>query len=218
MCQIFTTADILLCTSSILNLCAIAIDRYWAIHDPINYAQKRTLRFVIIVIILVWILSAMISIPPLFGWNDYTSQQLLDHCELTDEKAFVVFSASGSFFLPLIVMVVIYVKIFLAARNRIRKNQQRRSAMMRIEQPPPSKNISKSRTSKIRSMPLDRKDSLKFLVERAPLIAKDGINGVTSTVSGGSDSKGSDEETKIATVTLATLQTKNGNSNEKVKI
>lgn len=135
----------------------------------------------------------MISIPPLIGWNDWTSQQLLDHCELTDEKAFVVFSASGSFFLPLIVMVVIYVKIFLAARNRIRKNQQSRhcqngrnsqiigrSAMLRIEQPPPSKGFSTTnKVSKIRAMPLDRKDSLKFLVERAPLIAKDGINGVT---------------------------------------
>ncbi|VDM52032.1 unnamed protein product [Angiostrongylus costaricensis] len=53
ICQFFTTADILLCTSSILNLCAIAIDRYCAIHDPINYAQKRTPRFVCLVILTV---------------------------------------------------------------------------------------------------------------------------------------------------------------------
>ncbi|KHJ99012.1 7 transmembrane receptor [Oesophagostomum dentatum] len=53
ICQLFTTADILLCTSSILNLCAIAIDRYCAIHDPINYAQKRTPRFVCCVIAIV---------------------------------------------------------------------------------------------------------------------------------------------------------------------
>jgi 5-hydroxytryptamine receptor 1 len=50
VCQLFTTADILLCTSSILNLCAIAIDRYRAIHDPISYAQKRTLHFVLMCI------------------------------------------------------------------------------------------------------------------------------------------------------------------------
>lgn len=71
VCQLFTTADILLCTSSILNLCAIALDRYFAIHDPINYAQKRTPRFVCLIILIVWILSGLISIPPLAGWNDW---------------------------------------------------------------------------------------------------------------------------------------------------
>ena len=53
MCQLFTTMDILLCTASILNLCAIALDRYFAIHDPINYAQKRTLKLVCISIFVV---------------------------------------------------------------------------------------------------------------------------------------------------------------------
>uniref|UniRef100_A0A1I8BWZ1 G_PROTEIN_RECEP_F1_2 domain-containing protein n=1 Tax=Meloidogyne hapla TaxID=6305 RepID=A0A1I8BWZ1_MELHA len=131
ICQLFTTADILLCTSSILNLCAIAIDRYRAIHDPIGYAQKRSLKLVGGTIVLVWVLSAVISVPPLIGWNDWTSQTLLDHCELTSEKAFVVFSACGSFFLPLAVMVIVYVKIFLNARQRIRKNRGR-SALFKM--------------------------------------------------------------------------------------
>ncbi|KAE9413311.1 hypothetical protein Angca_003743 [Angiostrongylus cantonensis] len=132
ICQFFTTADILLCTSSILNLCAIAIDRYCAIHDPINYAQKRTPRFVCLVILTVWILSAIISVPPLIGWNDWSSQKLRDHCELSSERAFVVFSASGSFFLPLLVMVIVYAKIYLEARQRIRTNRGR-SALTRIK-------------------------------------------------------------------------------------
>nr|XP_027218233.1 octopamine receptor-like [Penaeus vannamei] len=42
LCQMWLTCDIMCCTASILNLCAIALDRYWAITDPINYAQKRT--------------------------------------------------------------------------------------------------------------------------------------------------------------------------------
>uniref|UniRef100_A0A915E6K0 G-protein coupled receptors family 1 profile domain-containing protein n=1 Tax=Ditylenchus dipsaci TaxID=166011 RepID=A0A915E6K0_9BILA len=131
VCQLFTTADILLCTSSILNLCAIAMDRYWAIHNPIDYAQKRTPRFVGTVIVLVWLASATISVPPLIGWNDWSSQKLMDHCELTTDKTFVVFSASGSFFLPLMVMIIVYVKIFISARQRIRTNRGR-SALVRI--------------------------------------------------------------------------------------
>ncbi|KAL3982985.1 7 transmembrane receptor (rhodopsin family) protein [Acanthocheilonema viteae] len=125
LCHIFTTADIMLCTSSILNLCAIALDRYWAIHDPINYVHKRTLKFVCRTIAVVWLASACISVPPIIGWNDWSSESLKTHCELTTEKAFVVYSASGSFFVPLVVMVIVYVKIFLAARQRIRKNWKR---------------------------------------------------------------------------------------------
>jgi len=43
-CLAWATCDILTCTASILHLCAIAIDRYRAIHDPVAYAQKRTIR------------------------------------------------------------------------------------------------------------------------------------------------------------------------------
>jgi len=71
----------------------------------------------------VWLLSILISVPPLIGWNDWNTQKLKDHCELSSEKAFVVFSASGSFFLPLLVMIIVYVKIFLSARQRIRTNR-----------------------------------------------------------------------------------------------
>jgi len=51
----------LACTASILNLCAIALDRYRAIHDPIGYAQRRTLGRVLATVAVVWATSAVIS-------------------------------------------------------------------------------------------------------------------------------------------------------------
>lgn len=121
VCKFWLTCDICCCTASILNLCAIAIDRYQAIHDPINYAQKRTMKRVLTGIVVVWLLSTLISIPPLLGWNDWP-----DHftpstpCTLTSERGFVIYSSSGSFFIPLIIMSIVYYKIFSATRRRLR--------------------------------------------------------------------------------------------------
>uniref|UniRef100_A0AC34RIY3 G-protein coupled receptors family 1 profile domain-containing protein n=1 Tax=Panagrolaimus sp. JU765 TaxID=591449 RepID=A0AC34RIY3_9BILA len=186
MCQLFTTMDILLCTASILNLCAIALDRYFAIHDPINYAQKRTLKLVCSSILAVWLLSAVISVPPMLGWNDWTSDELVENCELTTEKAFVIFSASGSFFVPLAVMIIVYLKIFISARQRIRTNRGR-SALMKIQKSVPrdSRKIKKNRE-------IGKNGSGKFLVERTPLVG-DTYSNITNGKESSGDHQNSDE-------------------------
>ncbi|XP_054712179.1 tyramine/octopamine receptor-like [Uloborus diversus] len=121
VCKMWLTCDVLCCTASILNLSAIALDRYWAIHDPINYACKRTLKRVLLMIAGVWIVSMIISAPPLIGWNDWPEEFTEDTpCMLTEERGYVIYSASGSFYIPLFIMTVVYIKIFEAAKHRIR--------------------------------------------------------------------------------------------------
>ncbi|XP_027211967.2 probable G-protein coupled receptor No18 [Penaeus vannamei] len=122
LCQMWLTCDIMCCTASILNLCAIALDRYWAITDPINYAQKRTVKRVMIMIGLVWAISVVICLPPLFGWNDWPDVFTSDTpCILTQERGFVIYSSSGSFYCPLLIMTMVYIKIFTATRRRLRE-------------------------------------------------------------------------------------------------
>ncbi|XP_035450624.2 octopamine receptor [Spodoptera frugiperda] len=121
VCKMWLTCDIMCCTSSILNLCAIALDRYWAITDPINYAQKRTLERVMLMIGVVWVLSLVISSPPLLGWNDWPDVFEPDTpCRLTSQPGFVIFSSSGSFYIPLVIMTVVYFEIYLATKKRLR--------------------------------------------------------------------------------------------------
>jgi len=69
MCDIWTSTDVLLCTSSILNFLVISIDRYCIINHPFKYAPMRKVKLLSLMIAGVWILSALVSLPPILGWG-----------------------------------------------------------------------------------------------------------------------------------------------------
>lgn len=82
-CDVHSAVDVLLCTSSIMNLCLISLDRYWSITHAIEYLRKRTPERVVIMIATVWILSGLVSIPPLLGWKKETPQGEFPTCEVS---------------------------------------------------------------------------------------------------------------------------------------
>jgi hypothetical protein len=209
-CHFFLTLDILLCTASILHLCCIALDRYWAIKDSIKYAQKRTMKRVLVIILVAWLSSALISLPVIV-WNTKTikpideiddpdllsfaplpapttdptyfasvkhvnklnfssSSSLINTpvtsiiankstkpkmftstvstsssktisipatttssqskssneiiCDISRDKLYRIYSSSGTFFVPLLIMTFVYVRIFLETKRRLRERSK----------------------------------------------------------------------------------------------
>ncbi|ELU07848.1 hypothetical protein CAPTEDRAFT_121888 [Capitella teleta] len=127
ICDMFVSFDVLCCTSSILHLVCISLDRYWAV-TRVDYIHNRSASRILVMIALSWAISASISIPPLFGWKDEKHLDKTGECLISQDLGYTVFSTLGAFYLPLSLMIIIYIKIFQAARSRIRKKHFKKSA------------------------------------------------------------------------------------------
>ncbi|CAL8266827.1 unnamed protein product [Lota lota] len=129
VCTIYLSVDITCCTCSILHLAAIAIDRYRAITDAVEYARKRTGARAAVMVAVVWVLSILISLPPLL-WRHYSGDtEQEDQCIITyDHIAFTLYSTLGAFYIPLLLILILYYKIYRAAQTLYMRREASRAS------------------------------------------------------------------------------------------
>ncbi|XP_022224265.2 5-hydroxytryptamine receptor 2A [Drosophila obscura] len=126
LCDIWTSCDVLCCTASILHLVAIAVDRYWAVTN-IDYIHSRTSNRVFMMIFCVWTASVIVSLAPQFGWKDPDYLQRIEQqkCMVSQDVSYQVFATCCTFYVPLLVILALYWKIYQTARKRIHRRRPR---------------------------------------------------------------------------------------------
>lgn len=118
-CNIWAAVDVLCCTASIMGLCIISIDRYIGVSYPLRYPTIVTQRRGVRALLCVWALSLVISIGPLFGWRQPAPEDETI-CQINEEPGYVLFSALGSFYVPLAIILVMYCRVYVVAKRESR--------------------------------------------------------------------------------------------------
>lgn len=75
-CRGWLVTDVWISTASILNLCAISVDRYVAVTRPVKYRSIMTPRKAKTIVAGVWIVSFLICFPPLLQHLNEPSPKL----------------------------------------------------------------------------------------------------------------------------------------------
>lgn len=122
MCNLYCTFDFIITSSSVGNMVLISVDRHIAICDPLHYSSKVTVRGASVCAGLCWLCAALYN-----GilMRDYLAQPgQFNSC--SGECVVVVDYVAGladvffSFIGPVMVIVVLYVRVFVVAVSQAR--------------------------------------------------------------------------------------------------
>ncbi|XP_032352739.1 D(1B) dopamine receptor [Camelus ferus] len=145
-CDVWVAFDIMCSTASILNLCIISVDRYWAISRPFCYERKMTQLVALVMVGLVWTLSILISFIPVqlqwhrdkmgsWGgvdppsnsangtpWEEAGEPEVsAENCDSSLNRTYAISSSLISFYIPVAIMIVTYTRIYRIAQVQIRR-------------------------------------------------------------------------------------------------
>ncbi|KAK7087477.1 hypothetical protein V1264_021523 [Littorina saxatilis] len=134
LCQCTGLAINLLVSASIFTLAVISLDRYCAVVTPLHYTMRMTRRRCWAFIGGIWVASAVVSFPPVVGWNGFKFHVNKMICTVDwaspdpVDRYYTLFLVSLSFVLPLVAMLWTYSCIFRAARDN--SERTRRSSIV----------------------------------------------------------------------------------------
>lgn len=127
-CLLHSSFDMFLTSVSIFHLVCIAVDRHEAVCNPLHYCRNITVPRAWLMVSTSWAAAACYSYGLMYskanvaGLDDYLSSiRCLGSCNLLFNSLWGTLDTVIAFFFPCMVMVGLYAKIFIVAKEHVKK-------------------------------------------------------------------------------------------------
>ena len=153
-CSAWLALDVLCCTASIMALMAISIDRYIGVTRPLNYGSIMTTRRTIYLIIVVWAVSILTSVVPLFGLTDRDKKSddvnldlgRIKTCKVNKNTPYTILSSLISFYIPVLILLILYSRVYQEAKAQGKKLENEKRRLYEIDYQIASEHIRRKQT------------------------------------------------------------------------
>ncbi|KAG5267394.1 hypothetical protein AALO_G00221260 [Alosa alosa] len=131
VCDLWLALDYVVSNASVMNLLIISFDRYFCVTKPLSYPIKRTTKMAGMMIAAAWVLSFILWAPAILFW-----QFIVGGRTVPDKECYIQFfsnaavtfgTAIAAFYLPVIIMIVLYWRISRASKSRVKKDTRKPS-------------------------------------------------------------------------------------------
>ncbi|CAI5763702.1 muscarinic acetylcholine receptor M4, partial [Podarcis lilfordi] len=127
VCDLWLALDYVVSNASVMNLLIISFDRYFCVTKPLTYPARRTTKMAGLMIAVAWILSFILWAPAILFWQFIVGERTVEkeqcYIQFLSNPAVTFGTAIAAFYLPVVIMTVLYIHISLASRSRIRRHK-----------------------------------------------------------------------------------------------
>ncbi|XP_069769587.1 muscarinic acetylcholine receptor M4 [Narcine bancroftii] len=127
VCDLWLALDYVASNASVMNLLIISFDRYFCVTKPLTYPARRTNKLAGLMIAAAWILSFILWAPAILFWKFIVGERTVeeDQCyvQFFSNPAVTFGTAIAAFYLPVVIMTVLYIQVSLASRSRMKSHR-----------------------------------------------------------------------------------------------
>uniref|UniRef100_A0A8C6NUB9 G-protein coupled receptors family 1 profile domain-containing protein n=2 Tax=Nothobranchius furzeri TaxID=105023 RepID=A0A8C6NUB9_NOTFU len=119
-CSFYFKLSFIITFASVVDIVLISVDRYLAVCDPLHYSTKVTEKTVKVCVCLSWLYSVFYG--SLIVKNDFTKpgRQSLGQCIMIVDYVSGTIDLVVSFVVPVLVIIVLYMRVFIVAVSQAR--------------------------------------------------------------------------------------------------